>query len=198
MNTATESLRSGQSTSVPAASSIWRTGSAVAAAWFLSLGFDLFLHGGLLAKLYLSPAPFLLAPVDAFRRIPLGYLAFLILTISLAWLIDRLDLRGVAAGFRFGLASGAVVWGAFVVGLYSISTASLPLLAGWWVGQALELGIAGAVLGAFRDSAPLKRIWLLTIGGVFAFVLATILLQSLGIAPAMKTTPPPVGSTISR
>lgn len=160
---------------------------SVTAAWILSIGFDLFLHGGLLAKLYLEPSTFVLPPEEAFRRIPLGYLSFLVLTIGLFWLVRRLDVHGSISGFRFGAAAGAVVWGAFAVGLYSISTAALPLLAGWWVGQTIELGLAGAVLGAAANGVPLKRIWALVAVAVVVFVVATIVLQSVGLAPAMKT-----------
>ncbi len=70
-----------------------RVTSAVAAAWVLSVGFDLFLHAGLLARLYLEPSPFLLPPQEAFRRIPFGYLAFLGLTLALYWLLRRLGVR---------------------------------------------------------------------------------------------------------
>ena len=52
----------------------------VLVAWFLSVGVDLFLHGGLLARLYSVPSGFVLPADQAFRRIPLGYLAFLVLT----------------------------------------------------------------------------------------------------------------------
>jgi hypothetical protein len=159
---------------------------SVTAAWMLSLGFDLFLHGGLLAGLYVAPSPFLLGPEAAFRRIPLGYLAFLVLTLALYWLLRRLGLRGALAGFRYGAAAGAVVWGALTVGLYSISTATWPLLAGWWIGQTVELGLAGAVLGAASNGVPLKRIWAIVMGVVFACVAGTVVLQSLGIAPPMK------------
>lgn len=159
----------------------------VGAAWLLALGFDLFLHGGLLARLYTLPDPFLLAPADAFRRIPLGYLAFLVLTGSLYWLLRRLGVRGALAGWRYGLATGAVLWGAFTVGLYSISTAGIPLLAGWWIGQSVELGLAGAVLGAALDGVPPKRIWRVVAVAVIACVAATIIMQSLGLAPAAKT-----------
>lgn len=162
---------------------------SVAAAWILSIGFDLLLHGGLLASLYIGPSPFLLAPEEAFRRIPLGYLAFLVLTIGLSWLLRRLGVRGSILGFRYGAAVGAVVWGALVVGLYSISTATLPLLAGWWIGQTVELGLAGAVLGAAANQAPLKRIWAIVAVAVVAFAAGTIALQSLGLAPAMKVVP---------
>jgi len=159
---------------------------SVAAAWTLSVGFDVFLHGGLLARLYLEASPFLLGPEDAFRRIPLGYLAFLALTLALYWLLRRLGVRGAIAGFRHGIAAGAVVWGAFAAGLYSISTVTLPLLAGWWFGQTIELGLAGAVLGASANGVPLKRIWAIVAGAVVACVAGTIVLQSLGLAPPMK------------
>ena len=160
---------------------------AILAAWVLSLGVDLFLHGGLLAQIYVVPQPFLLAPEEAFRRIPLGYLTFLWLTASLYWLLHRLGVRGAAAGFRYGAAAGSVVWGALVVGLYSISTASVPLLAGWWIGQTIELGLAGAVLGAAAAGLRRGRMWALVIGVVVLLIIVTIALQSLGYAPAMRT-----------
>lgn len=160
--------------------------SSVAAAWVLSVGFDMFLHGGVLARFYVEPSPFLLGPQQAFRRIPLGYLGFLILTFSLYWLFRRLEVRGVEAGLRYGAAAGLVVWGAFALGLYSISTVALSLLAGWWIGQALELGLAGAVLGAAGKGVPMGRIWAMVAIVVLVCIVGTIALQSLGWAPAMK------------
>ena len=160
--------------------------SAVGAAWVLSLGFDLFLHAGLLAKLYVETSPFLLQPEVAFRRIPLGYLSFLVLTFSLYWLFQRLDICGIASGLRHGAMVGCVLWGALVFGLYSISTAGLSLLVGWWIGQAIELGLAGAVLGAAADGVPLRRIWAVVVLTVIACLAGTIVLQTLGLAPAMK------------
>lgn len=171
---------------VPALNTAPRVISAIAAAWLLSVGCDLFLHGGLLARLYIEPSPFLLPPEEAFRRIPLGYLTFLGLTIALFWAIRRLGVQRAREGFRYGSVAGAVVWGALVVGLFSISTAPLPLLAGWWIGQTIELGLAGAVLAAATGGTPLKRIWGIVVGAVVAFVVATIVMQSLGLAPAMK------------
>lgn len=171
--------------------------SAIAAAWVLSLGFDVFLHGGLLARLYAEPSPFILAPEEAFRRIPLGYLTFLGLTAALYWLLRRLGVRGVAAGFRYGAVAGGVVWGALVVGLYSISTAQPALLAGWWVGQTVELGLAGAVLGAAGKGGSLKRIWLVVVVAVVLFAAATIALQSLGLAPPMKIARQPAHSQVA-
>jgi hypothetical protein len=160
--------------------------SSIVAAWVLSIGFDLFLHAGVLARVYLQTSPFLLPPEDAFRRIPLGYLAFLGLTTALFWLLRRLEITGMVAGFRYGAIAGAVVWGALAVGLFSISTATLTLLAGWWIGQTVELGLAGAVLGAAANRAPLKRIWVIVAVSFVVLAAATIALQSLGLAPPMK------------
>ena len=160
--------------------------SVVAAAWVLSLGFDVFLHGGVLARLYAAPGPFLLSPEQAFRRIPLGYLAFLGLTAALYWLFRRLVIRGSVVGFQYGAVAGAVIWGALTIGLYSISTAEPGLLAGWWAGQTIELGLAGSVIGAAGKGAALGKIWTVVVVAVVLFAAATIVLQSLGLAPPMK------------
>ena len=71
--------------------------------WLSMLAFDLFLHAGLLAGLYMEPSPFLLPPMEAFRRIPLGYLSFLVLAILLAWFMTGARIRGWKAGLLFGL-----------------------------------------------------------------------------------------------
>ncbi len=163
-----------------------RTILSVTAAWVLSLGFDVFLHGGLLARLYAEAGPFVLGPEEAFRRIPLGYLAFLTLTLALYWFLRRLKVRGAIAGLRVGVAAGALLWGAFALGLFSISTAPFSLLVGWWFGQTIELGLAGAVLGAAANRVKLGRIWVAVAGAVIAFIVGTIVLQSLGLAPPMK------------
>jgi hypothetical protein len=150
------------------------------------MGFDLLLHAGLLAKLYVGTSPFLLQPEAAFRRIPLGYISFFVLALGLCWLFRRLGTRGVASGLGHGGTVGLVVWGAVALGLYSISTAELPLLVGWWIGQALELGLAGAVCGAASAGVSLKRIWALVALAVVGCVTGTIVLQTLGLAPAMR------------
>ena len=159
----------------------------VLAAWVLSLGVDFLLHAGVLARLYVREGPFLLPAESAFARIPLGYFTFLVLTISLWWLLNTLGVGSAARGLRVGLVSGAVLWGAFLVGLFSISTAPGDLLVGWWVGQSLELGVAGAVLGAGRSTASRRSIYLGVAVAVIACIIATVLLQVTGLAPVMDS-----------
>jgi hypothetical protein len=155
-------------------------------AWFAVLGFDFFLHGGLLASLYTEPSPFLLPPEEAFRLIPLGYLAFLIFEIFLVWLMVRLDVKGWRSGMVLGLQVGAFAWGALVLGLLSISTASIGLLAGWFIGQTIEAGIGGMVAGAGLITERPWRLMIYVVIFVIVAIIVTVVLQSVGLAPAMR------------
>jgi hypothetical protein len=143
------------------------------------IGVDLFLHAGVLAPLYDWDSPFLLRPEDAFVRIPIGYLAFLLLAIGLSWLLTRLEVERRRDGAVIAGALGAVAWGALVLGLWSISTAQPALLLGWWVGQTVELALGGYVIGSMLGGARLRTVaWVvglvLAVGAVSAVVLQTI------------------------
>ena len=162
----------------------------MATAWLAMLGFDLLLHGGLLARFYLRDSPFLLDPPEAFRRIPVGYLSFLLLAILLHWLLTALDTRGWWAGFRVGLGAGALVWISGTLGLWSITTAEPDLLAFWALGQTVGLGIGGGVLGLGLAGTPLKGLLARVLLGVAAAVIVTIVLQSTGLAPGLRVPGP--------
>ena len=149
-------------------------------AWLAVIGFDLFLHAGILAGLYSEPSPFLLSPEDAFRLIPLGYVSFLVLIILLFWLMLKFSIIGWKSGLIFGLKVGVLAWGALILGLLSISTASLSLLVGWFLGQTVELGIAGMVMGSGLSTNRLLSL-LVKVIIFFVFMVAlAILLQNVG------------------
>ena len=150
-------------------------------AWLSILGFDFLLHAGLLAGLYLQPSPFLLPPLTAFTLIPVGYLSFLLLSTLLVWLMIRLNLAGWRQGALFGLELGGLTWGAFVLGLASVSTASFSLLIGWFIGQTLELALAGAVVGNGLAGVRLWRLFGVVMVFVLLSVITTIILQALGV-----------------
>lgn len=150
------------------------------------VGVDFFLHAGILASLYAEPSPFLLSPEMAFARIPFGYLAFLLVAGLIVWLARALHITSARSGLRFGLELGALVWGALALGLASISTASAALILGWFLGQTLEMGIAGAVAGYGLQQAGLKRLSIRVGILLLASISLTILLQSLGLAPAAQ------------
>lgn len=155
-------------------------------AWFAILGFDFFLHGGLLARLYAEQSSFLLPPEDAFRLIPLGYLAFLVFEIFVMWLMLRLNVSGWLSGMVFGLQVGAFVWGSLALGLLSISTASTGLMTGWFFGQTIEAAIGGMVTGAGLITDRPWRLMVYVIIFVVVAIIITVTLQSAGLAPAMR------------
>jgi len=166
--------------------SIRRLIGATLLAWFAVLGFDFLLHGGILARLYAEPSPFLLPPEDAFRLIPLGYASFLVFQIFLVWLLVRLEIKGGKSSFLLGLKVGAAVWGAMVLGLLSISTASINLMTGWWIGQAIEAGIGAMVAAMGLETTRPGRTLIYVILFVTAIIIVTVILQSTGLAPAVR------------
>ena len=158
--------------------------------WMAMLGVDLLLHGAILAPWYVEPSPFLLPPERAFALIPLGYLALLLLAVLLVWLSARIGIVGWARGLRFGLTLGALIWGSLALGLLSISTASPSLMLGWFIGQTVQLGVAGMVVGAASGRRRLGRVFLVVLAFVVLCVLITVGLQSVGVVPTLHRAGP--------
>jgi hypothetical protein len=100
----------------------------------------------------------------------------------------RLKLIGWRAGLTFGLGLGGLISGSFNLGLLSSTTASFSLLLGWFVGQTLEMAIAGAVIGSGFTGIRLRRLFGIVMIFVFLAVITTIVLQSLGVVPTISTT----------
>lgn len=144
------------------------------------IGIDIFLHAGLLAPLYAKSSPFPLPPERAFDLIPIGYISFLLLAILLVWLMVELGHVGWRKGALFGAQVGALAWGALILGLYSISTASPLLLFGWFIGQTVELSVAGIIVGRGLEGYRLRSLLPGVIGLVVAPLVFSILLQNIG------------------
>ncbi len=154
--------------------------------WLSMIGLDFFLHGGLLAKLYAQPSPFLLPALESFRRIPLGYLAALLFCALLLGLMVKLGLSGWRKGLFFGILLGALAGATTMLGLYSISTAELSLLVGWFISQTVEMGLAGAVAGSGLAGQRLRTLFLRVVALVLFLVAVTIAMQSVGLAPTAQ------------
>lgn len=161
-----------------------RAFGTIALTWLAMLGVDFFLHAGLLAPLYDWDSPFLLRPEVAFVRIPTGYLGFLVLAAALVWLFRRLHVDGGRAGAMLGGAFGAVTWGALSLGLWSISTAEPGLLAGWWVGQTIALGVGGFVAGSILAGARLRAVAWKVAAIIIVAAISAVVLQVVGYATA--------------
>ena len=148
-------------------------------AWLSMIGFDFFLHAGVLAPLYAVESPFLLPPERAFALIPIGYFSFLVLAILLIWLMIKINIRGWKKGAIFGLQLGFFAWGSLVLGLYSIATASPVLLLGWFLGQTIEMGIAGAVIGHGLANQKLKGLLIKVVIFVVLAIVVGIVWQNV-------------------
>ena len=151
-------------------------------AWLSMIGFDFFLHAGILAPLYAKENPFLLPPEQAFTLIPIGYISFLGLAILLIWLMVKLNVPEWRKGALFGFQLGFLAWGSLILGLYSISTASPLLLGAWFLGQTVELGVAGAVAGYGLAERKLSRLFWATLMFTILAIVAGIIWQNVANA----------------
>jgi hypothetical protein len=158
--------------------------------WLSMLGTDFLLHAGLLSWIYLEPSPFLLPPEIMFRLIPLGYLSLLLMTVLLSWLMATHDVDGWLKGSLFGLKLGGLMGGGGMLGLASISTAEFSLLCGWFVGQTIEIGIAGAVIGSALGGGSIRRLFMMVSAFVIFSLIITVVLQAVGLAPAALVISP--------
>lgn len=149
-------------------------------------GFDIFQNAGVFARLWLDPGPAFLPPEKLFQRIPLGYLTFLISASMLTWLMLRLKIAGWKQGALFGLELGGLLSVTWVLALGSVFAIRHSLLVVWFFGGMVQYISAAAVIGSGLSSDHLGRLSVVVVGLVAALVVATIVLQTLGFAPAMQ------------
>lgn len=154
--------------------------------WMALIGVDFFLHAGLFASIYVEDSPFLLSAIDSFRRIPFGYLALLVTAGLLVWIFYQASVAGWRRGFVTGLVLGIAMGASATFGLYSISTASLQLLIAWFVVQVVEMAMAGAIIGQGLVADSLRRLIVVVIVGFILLFAVTLVMQNIGLAPAMR------------
>lgn len=120
----------------------------VLVAWAVVIGVNLFFNAGLFTNLWdQAREPSLLPDAALATRIPVAYLTFLAAVIALAWLVDREDRQGAAAGAKFGVVAGAVFAAAGIIGLWTAIE-----MTGLFVA-------AGAVVFVVEMGRPLGRFW---------------------------------------
>ncbi|MGD1047327.1 MAG: hypothetical protein ABR899_01085 [Candidatus Krumholzibacteriaceae bacterium] len=156
----------------------------VLAGWLAMIALDLLLNAGLFAKLWLVPSSFLLSPEDLFRRLPLGYAAFLLQAVAYVWLTKLIGAGTWRRATIFGLKLGALLGVASVLGLRSGTTASWTvLLATWLVGETVLTTGACFMAGLAAERGEKRALLSALILLVCAFIVIAVL-QSTGLVPA--------------
>jgi len=156
----------------------------VLASWILMIALDLLLNAGLFAKLWLEPSSFLLAPRELFRRLPLGYLAFLGQAIAYVWLATLIGVRNWKQGTVFGLKLGVLLNVASVLGLRSGTTASWTMLLVAWLIGGIVLTVGACFMAGFSEERGERRALLSAFLVLIGSVVLIALLQSTGLVPA--------------
>ena len=156
--------------------------------WIALIGLDFFLHAGLFSRSYTQESPFLLPAMEAFRRIPYGYLALLGTLLLLVWIFGRANVKGWRNGLIVGCGLGFLMAFSYTAGLYSISTVRIQLLASWFVIQVLEIGVAGIIIGQGLFADNMRRLTSIVLIGVVLLFIVTVAMQSFGLAPPMMAS----------
>jgi hypothetical protein len=154
--------------------------------WLSQIIFDFFQHAGLFAKLWIESRAAFLPPEELFKRIPLGYLSFLITSSMLVWLMVRLGISGSKQGALFGFKIGAFLSCSYVLGMASGFPIKPALLIAILFGSTAQSAIAAGVIGSGVSGAHLGRLSLKLIVFLILVLIAYFLLQSLGLAPPMQ------------
>jgi hypothetical protein len=155
--------------------------------WFSQIIFDFFLNAGLFSKLWIQSRSALLTPEQLFKLIPLGYLAFLIASSMLVWLMVRLRISGWKQGALFGLQIGSFLSSSFVLGVASAFPVKPAVLTAMLFGSIAQCAIATGVIGSGLGGARLGRLFLKLTAFLIIVLIAYFIMQALGVAVPMQT-----------
>lgn len=151
---------------------------AIAWAWASTIAVDFLVFGGLFSGLLETEHPAVLGAEDLFRRIPAGYLSFLVEVVLLAWVFERRPPWSARRGAAVGTLVGAAFAVAVGAGVWSFSTVPLAVLAVWSLTLLAQLSLAGWVLGLASGERWRSLRWRVA-GLLVAIVAAGIVAQNL-------------------
>lgn len=155
-------------------------------AWLVTIAIDIFQNAGLFAKMWLDSSSAFLPPEKLAQRIPLGFIALLLLVILLTWLMVRLNISGWKQGASFGLKFGVLFEAAATLGTLSAFSVSPSLIIAWFLGGVIKDSILCMIIGSGLGGAHLGRLWAKAIVFIVVIVIVTLILQAFGYAPAIQ------------
>jgi hypothetical protein len=153
--------------------------------WLGFIGFDLFLHAGLLARLYHEENLAILDPLQAFYRIPIGYFAFFIYVVFLYWLLKINNFKYRNEILKFVFQVGLFISVSSTLAQYSILKINDLLLFGWGLGLIIEFLISGLIVGYLMTNYSSKRMLINVIVFDVLLFFITVIMQNTGLAPPL-------------
>ena len=154
--------------------------------WLAVVGFDFFLHAGLLAHLYQGDNPGILPPLDAFYRIPIGYFAFLFNIALVYFIIIKIDVNDRKEIIKLIMTIGIVLSLSSTLAQFSILQVNPLLLFGWGLGQMLQFTLMGVIIGFGYTGYSQKKLFICVFIFVFLVIVFTIIMQNIGLSPPWK------------
>ena len=154
--------------------------------WLGFIGFDLFLHAGLLAFLYHEDSPAILSPLDSFYRIPIGYLALFLYCMLLYWLIVLFNVTSTNEIIKFSALIGLFLSLISTFAQFSIININTLLLLGWGIGLIIEFILSGFIIALCLSGYPFKRLLIYVLLFDLVLFLVTVIMQSIGLAPPQQ------------
>jgi hypothetical protein len=146
-------------------------------------GFDIFLHGGLLAAIYgRGDFRYELPLLVAYWNVPCGLLAYFGFSLLLVVVFSKFKANDQLESFKFGLIIGSIVWAAYIFGWSYLDLTSIGLYAVWYIGQVTEIGIGAMIV---HKTEAQKRLLPALKTSAIIFVVCTVVtltLQYSGIA----------------
>ena len=156
--------------------------------WLAVIGFDLFLHSGLLAQLYQDNNPAILPPLDAFYRIPIAYIAFLFNISLVYFLIIKMDINDRKEIIKLVMIIGLFLSVSSTLAQFSILQMNPLLLLGWGLGQFLQFTLIGLLIGFGFTGYSLKKLFIRVSSFVVLLIVLTLIMQNTGISPPLEIT----------
>ena len=154
--------------------------------WLAFVGFDLFLHAGLLAFLYHEDSPAILSPLDAFYRIPIGYFAFFLYVAFLYWLIISMNFSLRNDIIKFSTIVGVFFSVSSTLAQFSILRVNEYLLLGWGIGLIIEFFICGIIIAYGLTGYSQKKLFYIVLLFDLLLFSITIIMQNVGLAPPLE------------
>lgn len=152
--------------------------------WLAIIGIDLLMNAGILGPFINWEQPGLLPPMKMFQYIPLGYAAFLLLTVLLLWLMLRLNVSGARAGAVFGVKFGVLLAAAGFLGEMSIFAFPKATLFCFALDKALYCIVLGAVIGSGLAAESLRPLTRRVVALFLLCIVISVVMQNLGLVPA--------------